>query len=386
MARQIKRRGPCPCGSGNRYKNCCEPKAKGHIPGMRAVRVDEASLSPEHHEFVRQLRSQPAAVVANQIPWSIWGGHRWVAVGPALQRRPIGEAFSNFLIGHLKATLGREWWDAELAHPPNARGQISVLLRGLHDWQVENEKHPENRLGRGWSAPASGHAMAALTLAYDIYSLNRSGSLPPRLLNRLRAPAEFQGARYEVAVAAILYRAGCEVSWTSDGPGRRCEFVATHGDTKELVAVEAKSRRRPGALGHPGAPDPDESKRADVQHLIENAIGQAPVENIPFFVFVDVNQIPLPAAHPLDLPWFPSIDKWLEEKAAGTPEAPCPFTAIIVTNYSHHWSGSRVPPQSVSVISQPAKHSSRPRPSEDFLRDFLRSLGAYSRIPVPWLV
>ena len=386
MAKQIGRRSPCHCGSGARYKNCCEKKDRGEIPGIRVQKIDESTVSPEVQEFVRRARAQPAAVTANSVPWVLKDGRRMVAGKACLHARPREEAFSNFLVHHLKWTLGRDWFDAQIAKPAAEQDQISVLLRGLYDWQVENMQHPERRVGRGWLGPPSGLATAAMTLAYDVYCLERIGALPPRLLNRLKDPLEFQGARYEIAVAAIFRRAGCGLEWTTPGPGRRCEFIASHEDTKERAGVEAKSRRRPGILGHPGTANPDAPQRVDVEHLIDDALAQAPDELIPFVVFIDVNQPPLPAQHPLDLPWFPGLPEYLESKSKGTPADPDSFTAFVVTNYSHHWLGTAKVPDSIEYILSLAKFSKRPSLSPQLMGDLLASLQSYGRIPTPWVV
>jgi hypothetical protein len=39
---------------------------------------------------------------------------------------------------------------------------------------------------------------------YDVYTLRRVGSLPESLITRLKSDDQFQGARYEIAVAAVF--------------------------------------------------------------------------------------------------------------------------------------------------------------------------------------
>ncbi len=55
---------------------------------------------------------------------------------------------------------------------------------------------------------------ALLSLDYDFYSLQHCGAeVLSKLLNRLRNEQQFQGARYEIAVAALSCRAGFEIKW-----------------------------------------------------------------------------------------------------------------------------------------------------------------------------
>ena len=105
----------------------------------------------------------------------------------------------------------------------------------------------------------------------------------------------YQGARYEVAVAAIFARLDCSIRWLDTDPSLRTvkhvEFEATHRPTGQEFAVEAKSRRRDGVLNHPGTPDPDDPLRSDaraVRRLFMDAADKAPKDQ-PYFIFIDIN-------------------------------------------------------------------------------------------------
>ncbi len=63
---------------------------------------------------------------------------------------------------------------------------------------------------------------------------------------------EKRGSFYDMALNLI--KAGFEIEFEdeSDRSSTHCEFIATHKKSKRKYSVEAKSRHRPGFLGHPG--------------------------------------------------------------------------------------------------------------------------------------
>ncbi len=106
------------------------------------------------------------------------------------------------------------------------------------------------------SGEPDGPSFAYLLLAYDLYLLGDHGKLRARFVERLKDREAFQGARYELFVAARMIRAGFDLEPENEGDGstQHAEYVATHRRTKEMFAVEAKSRRAPGVLGLVGEP------------------------------------------------------------------------------------------------------------------------------------
>jgi hypothetical protein len=131
--------------------------------------------------------------------------------------------------------------------------------------------------------------MELIALARDVYYLQLVHELPTPLRDRLIDYDAFQGARYEIAVAASLVRAGFEIEWLRNRQSKKhCEFNAIHKVTKEVIAVEAKSRRRPGVYHQKGdLPDLGVMK-ADIFSLYNEATLQNPGDK-PFGVFIDIN-------------------------------------------------------------------------------------------------
>lgn len=122
------------------------------------------------------------------------------------------------------------------------------------------------------------------------------GELPADLLDRLRHPAQFQGARYEIAVAATFIRAGLTIKFVPRDQAKRgkvWEFTARDGSAGVEIAVETKSRHRPGALGFPGTANAETAVRGDVDGLVNEALEQDP-GTMPFVIFVEVNVPPAP--------------------------------------------------------------------------------------------
>jgi hypothetical protein len=149
---------------------------------------------------------------------------------------------------------------------------------------------PATTRGRaGGTAGGTEHA------SRDVATLIHAGEPPDELIDRLRDRDNFQGARDELAIAAIFARLDCSIRWLDADPAMRTvkhvEFEATHRPTGQTFAVEAKNRHRAGVLNHPGTPDPDDPLRADaraVRRLFMNAIDKAPADE-PYFVFIDIN-------------------------------------------------------------------------------------------------
>lgn len=67
---------------------------------------------------------------------------------------------------------------------------------------------------------------------------------------------EFQGARYEIAIAAAFVKCDFQIEWIEDKSAKHPEFIARNPRKREEVAVETKSRRRPGVLHDPGTLPP----------------------------------------------------------------------------------------------------------------------------------
>jgi hypothetical protein len=191
--------------------------------------------------------------------------------------------FPDFLGAYLGGCLNPKWGEPQLRLPIEQQHPINQW----YTLMVESQKKAE-RTKDGFVVCNTGAAMAWVRLAYDLYLIEHNGELQSRLLRKLRYPDQFQGARFEAAVAAMMLAAGYELAYSEDkGPGKRPEFIATNKMTGARVAVEAKSRHRPGILGYLKHHSPTYRGDFDITSLLKSAVEKDTSE--PLIVFIELN-------------------------------------------------------------------------------------------------
>lgn len=316
----------------------------------------------------------------------VWKGYRWRTIWNRLHYRKASETFHEFLIGLAYGTLGQEWIDEQRALPPESRHMIVRWFDAL----IALPKNAARTADGGYVL--SGPAQAGLSFAYDLYFLQIVNKLPDSLVERLRDPVAFQGARYEVCVAAIFSHADFEITLLDESvkKDKHCEFIAKHKRTGTEVYVEAKSRKRRGVLHEPGTFDEAKDIKGDVVGLYQRALTQAPPNN-PFFIFIDAN---LPTTHqplpqpdalggmPLDhLRWMVEIEKRLQDDWAIEGVGPSKDTAVIVTNYAPYFGADdrRAPPSVFSIF--PAPRPANPLLDPYVMDDLFFCLRHYGQVP-----
>jgi hypothetical protein len=131
-----------------------------------------------------------------------------------------------------------------------------------------------------------------MLLAYDLYVLKDNLSLQDDIIRRIKISDQFQGARHELFATATCIRAGYAIEFENekDGTRKHAEFIATHKQTGQKIAVEAKSKHRPGVLGFLGNKESEQAIKLGVTSLINKAIAKNP--EIPLVIFVDTNLPP----------------------------------------------------------------------------------------------
>jgi hypothetical protein len=245
---------------------------------------------PSRETIDRAIRALRAVPMPPTTIHAVLNDHRMVAIWNRLYPRPVTETFHEFLIEvSLKGTFGKLWYKLELLKPESERHVVEQWLRALRQDQ-QKHRPPDHKPGQVFGAPAIGATTELIALAHDLYLLQKVKSLPGKLVRRLRKYKEFQGARYEVAIAAAFVKCGFEIEWIDDHSSHP-EFFARNKGNGEEIAVEAKSRHRPGTLHEPGELPPEEKLRADVDRLYKEALGQDPGDK-PFAIFIDVNLPP----------------------------------------------------------------------------------------------
>ena len=341
---KIGRNDPCPCGSGKKYKKCHFEQSvrSSATDGPRVPRFDPRSLPPEVLQKMLTPPPRPEPHI-DFVPSVVHKGYRWRAVWSGVHARPVTETFHEFLTNVVKWTLGEEWWKHQVAMAPDQRHAVvrwasdyGKLTR--HHWEAATPEQTET--GPVYSAPKSGPAWALLQLGYDLLCLQQTNRLPEQTVAKLTNHGRFQGARFEIAVAAVMMRAGFDIEFLDDvtEKGKHCEFFATRRGSDLKIGVEAKSRVRPGALNEPGTFGYTEDWRG-LQELVRRAKKQRPAGR-PFFIFLDVN---LPTSSVSPPPWIRDTKRVLDVTGPASAEHPDPYNALFLMNFAQNYGDALSP-------------------------------------------
>ena len=262
---KIGRNEKCPCGSGKKHKHC-----HGSATHLRQHHSEMAHIR-QRSEAAQVQRQRQQGFGKPIISTLINNGERLVVVKNRLMRSKGWNTFHDFLYDYIKTALGQEWGSVELTKPAEERHPIL-------NWSQKVNAHLKafrTEPGKISFAPITGVVAAYLHLAYDLYALDHNAELQQKLLARLRLhDNNFEGALYEVFVAAMLIRAGFEIEFENedDRSSRHCEFTATFIKTGRKFSVEAKHRA---------------GTRLRMGHLLNDALSKN--ANYPRIVFIDLN-------------------------------------------------------------------------------------------------
>jgi hypothetical protein len=241
MSNKPGRNDPCPCGSGQKFKKChgsidsLDTMGKLNSPRMRQ---ELRTMVARHEAQEFQRREQQG--LGKPIISTEFQDQRVVAVGRTLHFSKKWKTFHDFLNDYPKIVLGKDWWMAEVAKPPEARHRILT-------WAVRSYDHSKahiERHGAGSAQPMTGAIGVYMRLAYDLYGLKHAVDVQKLLIDRIKHPETFPGALYEVRVAAALLRAGYTLQLQDETDRRttHVEFTATHTESGATYSVEAKRR------------------------------------------------------------------------------------------------------------------------------------------------
>lgn len=204
----------------------------------------------------------------------------------AIHCRPKDEHLHELIVLAMQWTLGENWFNEQMSKPLEER---HIIMKWLYARYVFLTEAMKNGAKLGQYIVATGEVRELVSLAADMYYLQLTRELPKSLVKRLKDYNEFQGARYEIAVAAALVRVGFEIHWTNEIKGQKNhEFDAVQKYTKEAIAIEAKSRRRTGTLHEKGEMPSFDEIKLDIFSLMNKAMLQNP-NNKPFGIFIDIN-------------------------------------------------------------------------------------------------
>lgn len=303
------------------------------------------------------------------------GGKRFVAIGGHMHGSDKWKTFPDFLHDYIMIIFGEKWFNSEISKPAIKRHPVIQWRYSIHEF-LKHQKINNNGL---YKIIPSGPYKAYLTLAYDIYLLEHHLKIQEAFVKRLRIIDQFQGARYELFAASNMIRAGFDLAYdlqTKEG-AKVVEFLATHKDTGVKIAIEAKSRHRPGVLGQGGDKESPKSIRIRLGQLINNAINKKP--DYPYFIFIDMN---LPPEKTKDF-----IDAGIKEMISSLKNAPEAenekdyYNLILYTNFPYHYGAD--------LKSYPEDHLSAvlslapiyPLPNKSFLNNIRAVVKKYGCIP-----
>lgn len=250
-------------------------------------------------------------------------------VGRQIYRCPKEEHIHEFIIDLLFRTLGDSWIKNQLKLPLSERHKIAQWENARQDFMKRAGKF-------GKKGFPSGYVKELMSLCADVYYLKLAGDIPKDVLNRLKNKDQFQGARYEIAVAAALVRTGFVIEWsTLPKNQKKPEFDAVHKYTGERIAIEVKSRSRSELKNEQLTNKLIEigGTKLDILGLYNDAMKHNPKDK-PFGLFIDIN---LPH-HRAEHQWFwkDEVHEKLSQNGISFFRCPAP-NFLAVTNSGWHY-------------------------------------------------
>jgi hypothetical protein len=238
---KVGRNDHCPCGSGKKFKRC-----HGVFDTRFPPRSQDVAPIIENAAARERIR-QAQQGLGKPVISAHWQDHQFVAVGSALHYSKSWKTFIDFLNDYLKAKIGAEWGNAEIAKPLAERHPLMQWYDALCQFQRQQITTP----GKPAKMRVTGTVACFYSVAYGLYLLDHNAELQARLLQRLKNPGNFQGAYYELQIASAFILAGFSLALEdeTDPTQKHCEFNATSPLTGKTYWVEAKMRAVAGELG-----------------------------------------------------------------------------------------------------------------------------------------
>lgn len=274
-----RRNEKCPCGSGEKYKRC---HGRAEFSDARSRQAAAMLQRVQADELIRQRQQglgQPIVAFKD-------GEQQFIAVKNRLVWSDRWKTFPDFLSDYIKQVFPGAWGKEEFAKPFPERHPIIQWYQAYCLYQRQFIKTP----GEIASGHVTGAVFCYLGLAYNLYLMEHNVELQARMIARLKDPANFQGAFYELVVAGSLIRAGYELVLEdeADRQSKHCEFAAIKKSTGKRYSVEAKMRAVAGMLGrttHDGGSDEKPLGRL-IPHLCAALRKPSEAERL---VFIDIN-------------------------------------------------------------------------------------------------
>jgi hypothetical protein len=201
---------------------------------------------------------------------------------------------------------------------------------------VEHQERLKREGNQDQVAHQIGAGAAWFRFGYDLFTIRDNAELRDALRERLLHVEDFQGARHELAVAAMCVAAGFDLKFENEADNSRkhVEFIGTDKVSGSKIAVEAKSRRRRGVKGFDGGKDVPPGQEVGIRGLVIDSLKKR--HELPTYVFVDVNLPPF-SDEEMYQAWLLELEQTMADLAAEGYAAPCPVNAVIFTNDPSHY-------------------------------------------------
>jgi hypothetical protein len=319
----------CKCGSGLAFKKCHgkpRPIPPDVIRKVRAKIQEKIERKAEYQKSLGHARTPVTAVA---------GDKRYIVIGSSIyiQTREGEYQFADVTHDCALDLFGVPFLEEQEKLPLDQRHPALQWLYQAHEYdQRQTQIAPD--------APRKtvGVYAAWLRMGYDLFTIRDNAKLHGEMKRRLLAASDFQGARHELAVAAMCVAAGFEINFENekDGSTTHPEFIGVDKLTGEKIAVEAKSRHRKGVKAFTGGKDVSPGHQVGIRGLVTDAFKKETEH--PFYVFVDTN-LPAPADVGEFERWQIEISQTMADLDAEGYTNPCAANAVFFTNDPSHYLG-----------------------------------------------
>jgi hypothetical protein len=332
------RNSPCKCGSGKKYKHC-----HGHhsiapsLQNEKNYRIPSTVLHGITQHIILQQKRQEwplrygAIMPAVHIKDS--EGNLMIAVGNQLFKSSGDKTWHGFLYDHLQIVLGQDWFEKEAIKDAD---QMHLILKWFKE-VCTIELDENGQFTKGKPGVETNICLAFRSLAYDFFCLRQSMHALSEQIRRLKTKDGFEGARYEIWVAACFARAGFELNFIDETVRSKthCEFTVYHPKFEKTYSVEVRRKHRPNLVNH------EQQKNAPLNiHslLAEGLKKDAEHEKI---IFIDVN-LPRQSGPIINANWMDSF-----KATIGRVERQKPYREkrafLFATNHPYHYSTDETP-------------------------------------------
>jgi len=246
---KVGRNAQCPCGSGQKFKQCHGAAVKAAPISITAPSFEVLSARIEAQEFQRKKQQG----LGRPIISSIDRGIRTVIVGESYRlSNDKWQTFHDFLFDFIKIIFDQKWMAGQLNLPKNQQHLLVSWIQQGGQFMKDNGTIS----GSIRSSCISGSLMGLIDLSYSLYVVEHNCGIPPLVKKRLLDNGQFLAALYEMWLASSMIQAGFKLEFEdeSDSTTKHCEFTAFYPSTNKYFSVEAKRRiqnDQPEKLGRP---------------------------------------------------------------------------------------------------------------------------------------